>query len=83
MTMKNLIDANEEGNVIFGIREILKLAKKKKLKKGYSVFIAKDARDDVVLKLENAGIEFEVLKSKKDISKELGIDFNSEIFLIN
>jgi len=33
--------------------------------------------------LETAGVEFEVLKTKEDISKGLGIDFTSEVFLIN
>jgi ribosomal protein L7Ae-like RNA K-turn-binding protein len=83
MTLRDLADANKEGKVSFGIREVLKLAKKKKIKKDARIFVAKDAREDTFKKLEEAGVEFEVLKTKTDISHELGIDFDSEVFLIN
>ena len=83
MSLKDLSDANKKGKVLFGIKQILKLAKAKKLKKDYRVFVAKDTRDDVLKTIETAGVEFEVLKTKEDISKGLGIDFTSEVFLIN
>jgi ribosomal protein L7Ae-like RNA K-turn-binding protein len=83
MSLKDLVEANKKGNLSFGIKGILKLAKAKKLKKSASVFVAKDCRAETIKKLEDAGVEFEVLKNKIDIARELGIDFDSEVFLID
>ncbi len=51
-------------------------------KKSKNVFIAKDTRDETVEKLEAAGIEFDVLKSKAELAKELNLDFECEVFSI-
>ena len=75
MSLKEIRDAMETGNVLFGIRQALKLGKKAK-----NVFIARDARDETVDKLENAKIEFTVLKTKEEITKELNLDFECEVF---
>ena len=75
MSVKEIGEAIESGNVVFGIKQTLKLGKKAK-----SVFIAKDTRDDTVEKLEAAKIEFDVLKSKADLAKELNLDFECEVF---
>lgn len=75
MSVKDLREGIEAGNVLFGIKQALKLGKKSK-----AIFIAKDARDDTVEKLENAGLEFDVLKSKEDLTKELNLDFGCEVF---
>ncbi len=83
MSLRELTDANKKGNVSFGIKQILRLAKTKKLKKNASIFVTKDCRVETLKKLEDAGVEFEVLKNKADIAKELGIEFGSEVFLIN
>ena len=83
MSLKELSDAKKKGNISFGIKQIIKLAKAKKIKKSASVFVVKDCRAETIKKLEEAGVEFEVLKNKKDVSKEIGIDFDSEVFLIN
>lgn len=64
----------ETKTVSFGIRQALKG------NKSNVVFIAKDARDFTVSKLEDGGIEFSVLKSKEDLSKELNLDFECEVF---
>ncbi|MDP6641391.1 MAG: hypothetical protein QF381_03035 [Nitrososphaerales archaeon] len=77
MSVKEIGEAIESGNIVFGIKQTLKLGKKAK-----NVFIAKDARDDTVEKLEAAKIEFDVLKSKADLAKELNLDFESEVFSI-
>lgn len=82
MSLKDLVEANKKGKLSFGIKQVLRLAKKKKMKKDSSVYVAKDARAETIKKLEDAGVEFEVLKNKIDIAKELGIDFDSEVFLI-
>ncbi len=76
MSIKEIKEAMEKGNVLFGVRQALK---NKKLKQ---VFISKDTRDETVEKLEAAKIEFDVLKSKADISKELNLDFECEVFSI-
>lgn len=77
MSVKEIKEAIENKNVFFGIRQALKLGKKSK-----NVFISKDARDGTVEKLDSAGIEFIVLKPKAEISKELNLDFECEVFSI-
>lgn len=75
MSVKEIKEAMEEGKVLFGIKQALKLGKKSK-----NVFIAKDTRDNTVEKLEAAKVEFDVLKSKADLAKELNLDFECEVF---
>ncbi len=83
MSLRDLVEANKKENVLFGIKKVLKLAKAKKIKKTSRVFVARDTREETIKQLEDAGVEFEVLKNKVDISREMGIDFDSEVFLIN
>lgn len=75
MSLKEIKDSIEKESVLFGIRQSLKNSKKLT-----NVFIAKDTRDETVEKLESANIEFVVLKSKEEISKELNLDFECEVF---
>jgi ribosomal protein L7Ae-like RNA K-turn-binding protein len=75
MSVKEIKEAMNEGKVVFGINQTLKKGKKLK-----HIFIAKDTRDSTVEKLEAAGLEFDVLKSKSDLAKELNLDFESEVF---
>jgi ribosomal protein L7Ae-like RNA K-turn-binding protein len=77
MSVKEIKEAMEENKVVFGVNQALKIGKKLK-----HVFIAKDTRDSTVEKLEEAGIEFDVLKSKSDLARELNLDFESEVFSI-
>jgi len=77
MSVKEISEAMDSGDVSFGIRQCLKGGKKSK-----NVFIAKDARDETVEKLEDKGIEFTVLKSKADLAKELNLDFECEVFCL-
>ena len=83
MSVKELIEAKKANKISFGVRKVLKLAKAKKLKKSSSVYVSKDARKETLKLLDDASVEYEVLKNKNDISKELGIDFDSEVFLVN
>ena len=83
MSIRDLSDALKEKKVSFGIKEVLRLGKLKKLKKDSRIFVCKDTREETLQQLEKAGVEFEVIKNKKDVSRELGIDFDSEVFLIN
>lgn len=83
MSLRELNEEYKKDNVSFGVRKILKLAKAKKLKKSSRVFVCRDTREETLKQLEDAGVEFEVLKNKEEISKELGLDFKSEVFLIN
>ena len=78
MSMKELKDGIEEGNVLFGVKQALKGGKKLK-----NVFIAKDTRDETVEKLEAAKVEFDVLKTKADLAKELNLDFECEVFSLH
>jgi hypothetical protein len=85
MSTKDIKEAMVKDKVLFGIRELLKSNKSKKDKspKIKKVFLASDARDEIKNKLENAKIDFEVLKTTKfNSSKELGLDFESEVFSI-
>lgn len=77
MSVKEISEAIENGNVMFGVKQSLKGGKKLK-----NVFIAKDTRDETVEKLDAAGIEFDVLKSKAELAKELNLDFTAEVFSI-
>jgi ribosomal protein L7Ae-like RNA K-turn-binding protein len=77
MSIKEIGEEMNKGNVLFGIRQAIKNGKKSK-----NVFIAKDTRDGTVEKLESAGVDFDVLKSKADIAKELNLDFECEVFSI-
>ena len=92
MSLKEIKEAMENGSVLFGVRQALKSSARNSVpsKKGVkapassgkisNVFIAKDTRDETVEKLENAKIEFDVLKSKADMAKELNLDFECEVF---
>ncbi len=82
MSVKELAEALKNENLSFGIREVLKAAKTKKLKKTSRVFVSKDSRESTIEALEKAGIEFEVLKSKEELTKALNLDFESEVFFI-
>jgi len=77
MTIKDIKEAIEEDKVYFGIKQAIK--HKKDIA---SVFITKDARDETVKKLEEMKIEFIVLKPKSEMTKNLNLDFESEVFSI-
>jgi len=77
MSVKELSEAMAGGKVLFGIKQALKGGKKLK-----NVFIAKDTREDTVEKLDAAGIEFDVLKSKAELARELNLDFLCEVFSV-
>ena len=83
MNIKELIEAEKKGKLLFGTKEVLKKIKSKKLNKSASIFVCRDAREETLKKLEEKGVEFEVIKNKSIVSKELGINFESEVFLIN
>lgn len=83
MSLKELNEAKKANKVSYGVKQVLKLAKKKKLGKSSRVFVCRDTREEVLKELETAGVEFEVLKNKRDVSRELELDFDSEVFLIN
>lgn len=82
MSAKEIKDAMEQGSALFGIKQAIKYFKGKKPKKSSRVFVARDARDDTIEKLDCAKIEFEVLSTKEELSKVLGLEFESEVFLI-
>ncbi len=77
MSIKEISEAIKAKKAIFGIKQCVK--HKKNLD---SVFICKDTRDETVDQLENEKIEFSVLKAKKEMAKELNLDFLSEVFSI-
>ena len=77
MSVKEIKESMDSGDVMFGVKQCLKMGKKAK-----NVFIAKDTRDETVEKLENAKMEFIVLKSKEDLAKELNLDFECEVFCL-
>ncbi|RMD45788.1 hypothetical protein D6829_01330 [Candidatus Pacearchaeota archaeon] len=77
MSLKEIRDAMSGGTVYFGIRQTLKNAKKVK-----KVFVVKDVREETVRKLKEAGFSVDFLKPKSEVSKELGIGFECEVFSI-
>jgi ribosomal protein L30E len=75
MSIKELKEGVLDGKVLFGIKQALKVGKKAKV-----IFITKDTRDETVQQLENADLGFEVLKTKAELTKELNLDFECEVF---
>jgi ribosomal protein L7Ae-like RNA K-turn-binding protein len=75
MSIKEISEAIKNEKALFGIKQCVKHKKKVE-----SVFICKDTRDETVDKLEDEKIEFSVLKTKKEMAKELNLDFLSEVF---
>jgi|TARA_Y100000310_G_C20558768_1_gene751954 ribosomal protein L30E len=82
MSIKEIKEAIDEGKMMFGVKQAVKHSKGKGKDNVSRVFVAKDARDVTIDKLEEAKVEFEVLKTKEEIAKELGTDFESEVFSI-
>jgi ribosomal protein L7Ae-like RNA K-turn-binding protein len=81
MSLKELKEANENGKVKLGIKQVLKAFKDKK-KKSSKVFVVKDARNETIEILQSKDINFEFLKNKEEVAKELELDFESEVFLV-
>lgn len=77
MSVKELREGIEAEKVLFGVKQALKVGKKAK-----NIFIAKDTRDETVEKLEKAELAFDVLKSKTELTKELNLDFECEVFCL-
>ncbi len=77
MSVREIVEAIKSKKAIFGIKQAIK--HKKDID---SVFICKDTRDETVDKLEEEKIEFVVLKTKKEMAKELNLDFLSEVFSV-
>ena len=75
MSIKDIREAMEKQQICFGVKQAIK--NKKKFK---DVFVPKDIRDETVERLEKEKIEFVVLKSKEEMSKELNLDFECEVF---
>ena len=78
MTVKDLKEGFEKEKVIFGLKEILKNLKGKKKK--MKIYVCSDTRAEIVKKLDENKIEFEKLKSKEEVAKELGLNFECEVF---
>lgn len=83
MSVKEINDAMKEDKASFGIKRVLKLAANKKLPKSAQIFVAKDAREETIEKLEEAKVDFEILKKKEELAKDLGLSFESEVFLVS
>lgn len=81
MSLTELGASMKVGKLCFGLKQVLKGAKSKKKKQG-KVFVAKDARQEIIEVLQKEGINFEFSKTKEEISKELDLDFESEVYLI-
>ncbi|MEM4605766.1 MAG: ribosomal L7Ae/L30e/S12e/Gadd45 family protein [Candidatus Pacearchaeota archaeon] len=79
MSIKEIKEKYLEGKAFFGIRETLKKYKKKKKVK---IFVSKDAREETIKKLKENGINFEFTKKKEEVAKELGLNFQSEVYLL-
>ena len=82
MSIKDIKEAHEKGSVVFGVKQTIKHFDKKKSSKS-KVFLAKDARPETMKKLEDAKISFEHTKTKAEIAKELNLDFEAEVYLLN
>jgi len=81
MSIKEISEASEKGNVVFGLKETLKAIKKSKGKK-LKVFVTSDAREETIKKLQDNKIDFLKIKKVVDVVKELSLDFECEVFLV-
>jgi len=81
MSLKEISEAMIKKNVYFGLKQTLKNAKSSKSKK-LKVFVANDAREETIKKLQESGIEFSKVKCVEDSAKELGLSFECEVFLV-
>jgi ribosomal protein L7Ae-like RNA K-turn-binding protein len=81
MSLKEISEAIEKGNICFGLKETLKNIKKSKAKK-HKIFAANDAREETINKLNEFGIDFSKTKGKEELAKELNLDFECEVFFI-
>ncbi len=77
MTINDIKEAMNKGDVYFGLKQTLKNSKKIK-----SVFVAKDTRDEVLKTLDDKKILYKALKTKKEMAKLLDIDFIPEVYSI-
>ena len=82
MSLKEIKEAYEKERIIFGIKETLKHFKTDKKSKA-KTFLVKNVRENTIKKLEDAKIKFEQTKTKEEVTKELNLDFESEVFLLN
>ena len=71
----------EKDKVVFGLKEILRNSKKAKSKKA-RIFVVSDARESTLDALDAGKVEFEKIKNRTDVAKELGLDFECEVFSI-
>lgn len=77
VTIKDLKESIAAKKVSFGLKEALK----NKVKKA-KIYVVSDAREETLKKLKEKGIEFETMKKKEDVAKELGLGFEAEVFLV-
>lgn len=81
MSIKDLKEGIEKKNILFGVKQALRSSKGRKKPK---VFVVKGIREDTVKKLEEAKVKVEKLnKTKEEVTKELNLDFESEVFTLN
>jgi ribosomal protein L7Ae-like RNA K-turn-binding protein len=81
MSIKEISEAIEKEHIIFGLKETLKTIKKSKGKK-LKVFVTSDAREETIKKLQENKIDFLKVKSTVDVTKELSLGFECEVFLV-
>lgn len=77
MGIKEIKDALDDKKAYFGLKECIK--HKKNLK---DVYLVKDAREEIINKLNENKIKFTFLKTKKEVIKLLNLDFNCEVFSV-
>jgi ribosomal protein L30E len=83
MSIKEIKEAIKNEKVLFGINQTMKHMSGKKGKgKDARVFVVKDAREGTKEMLKKEGIDFSLIKGKADATKELDLNFESEVFLI-
>lgn len=81
MSIKEISEAMSKNNIYFGLKQTLKNFKGSKSKK-LKVFVANDAREETIKKLQENGIEFSKVKCVEDSAKELNLGFECEVFLV-
>jgi ribosomal protein L7Ae-like RNA K-turn-binding protein len=81
MSIREIEDSLKENKVVFGLKSLFKHMKSKK-DKPKRVFVAKDTRHETLARLKNEKIEYDVLKRKEDMARDLKLNFHSEVIFL-
>lgn len=81
MSIKDIQEAMTKGKVVFGLKQTLKNLKDKKKTK-MRIFVTSDARSETLKNLADSKADFEKIRAREEVAKDLGLDFECEVISI-